>query len=126
MFTPLSPSMHAFTWELSAALTPWDASIDPIADLVVAVLHDTPANTRKNERMTSRRRSGLTRRAPGSPASAEGLTRPLDRASQPARSPGAQTLSPLTRGSVSAHLYSPADISRGSEGTSSRACAASP
>jgi hypothetical protein len=39
-------------------------------------LHDTPVNTKKKARITSRRRNGLTRRAPGSPASEARFTTP--------------------------------------------------
>src|SRR5579863_2010965 len=77
MLTPLSASMHALTWAASAPLTPWVASIDAMADFVAVVLHDTPVNTRKNERMTSRNSNGLTRRAPGSPTIDVGLRRPF-------------------------------------------------
>src|SRR4029077_718226 len=82
-----------------------------MADLVAAVLHDTPAKARKNVRMTSRKRNGLTRRAPGSPARAAEFKRPpeVDISSCPgAGSTGKLPPSPLTRRSVSAHLYSPA------------------
>src|ERR1700730_6814075 len=59
MFTPSSALMHAVTWAASAPLTPCEASIEPITDLVAVALHDTPANARKNDRTTNKRRKGL-------------------------------------------------------------------
>src|SRR5580700_9880105 len=125
MLTPSSALLHVVTWAACAELTPWDASIDPIADLVAEVLHDTPAKARKNVRITSRNRSGLTRRAPGSPASAVEFTRPLTSTSQPARSRGRSHYL-HSRVAVYRHTYTRPRYLPRSEGTSSRACAASP
>src|ERR1700730_5472202 len=128
MLTPSSALIHALTWAACAALTPWDASIDWMADRVAVVLHDTPANARKNVRMTSSNRNGLTRRAPGSPARAAEFTRPLKSTAQPTRSRGARRSSHRlhSRVAVYRHTYTRPRYLPRSEGTSSRACAASP
>ena len=62
MFTPSSASSMRSPGRLprSAPVTPRSIR----SDLVVAALHDTPANARKKDRITSSSRNGLTRRAP--------------------------------------------------------------
>src|SRR5476651_1596853 len=89
MLTPFSESMQELSAVASAALNPEDPPNALKADLVAVVLHDTPVNARKKLRITSRKRKGLTRRAPGSPITEAAFTRP-SWTHQPMRSPGAQ------------------------------------